>query len=374
MKIALLSGADKNAGDFLIVKRAYDLIQNQIPQAEITVFRRNDPLDPFLDEINKCDFLVFAGGPGYVKNMYPGRFPLVDDLNRIKPKMLVLGMGCYSRSSKPSRINFNQTTKVLLDRLERDGLSLGCRDLLTYKTLQLSGCNSILMTGCPAWYDLDFLEKCDVVNPVPLSRIRKISVSDPASEDNFRIAKSLILQLKNRFPKAEIELVFHRGWTEDKYTQNDAALFQKELRNWCDKNKVATRNIAYSYEGFSVYDECDLHIGFRVHAHIYSLSHRRPSFLLEEDGRGFGLNETLNLKHFSLSRSYVSYAMLVMWRKIFKSHLNICTRWQDEIAASAIAHAESEIESGFKELLGAYKKMRETYKNISKQLNQLTNS
>lgn len=373
MKIALLSGADKNAGDFLIVKRAYDLIQNQIPEAEIKVFRRNDPLDPFLDEINKCDFLVFAGGPGYVKNMYPGRFPLVDDLNRIKPKMLVLGMGCYGRNSKPSRINFNQSTKVLLDRLERDGLGLGCRDLLTYKTLQLSGCNSVLMTGCPAWYDLDYLEKCDVVNPVPLSQIRKISVSDPASEDNFRTAKSLILQLKDHFPKAEIELVFHRGWSEDGFTKDSVAFFQKELRNWCNKNGVATYNIAYSSEGFSVYDECDLHIGFRVHAHIYSLSHRRPSFLLEEDGRGFGVNESLNLKHFSLHKSYITHILLVIWRKIFKSHLNIYNHWQDKIVSAAITHAEIEIDSGFKELLGAYRKMQETYKNMSKQINQLVN-
>ena len=48
-------------------------------------------------------------------------------------------------------------------------------------------------------------------------------------------------------------------------------------------------------EGFTIYDDCDLHIGFRVHAHIYNLSRRNLSILLEEDTRGSSLNETLGL-------------------------------------------------------------------------------
>src|SRR5699024_8576119 len=39
---------------------------------------------------------------------------------------------------------------------------------------------------------------------------------------------------------------------------------------------------------------CDLHIGYRVHAHIYFLSKRLPSILLHEDGRGNGVSEALN--------------------------------------------------------------------------------
>lgn len=371
MKIALLSGADKNAGDFLIVKRAHELIQYQIPEAEIKHFRRNDSLEPFIDEINECDYLVFAGGPGYVEDMYPGRFPLVDNLDRVKPKMFALGMGCYGRNAKLSRIKFNESTKNLLNRLELDGFGLGCRDLLTYRTLQISGVNSVLMTGCPAWYDLDYIEKCDVINPAPVSRIRKIAVSDPASEDNFGVAKKLISQLKCRFPKAEVELVFHRGWNEDEYTHDKAALFQRELKNWCGQNGVFTRSIAYSSEGFSVYDECDFHIGFRVHAHIYSLSHRRPSFLLEEDGRGFGVNESLDQKHFSLHRSYMSHILLVLLRRALKFHGSIRSRWEDRIVAAIIEQAVSEINNDYKDLLGAFKKMQETYKCMSKQLNQL---
>ena len=43
--------------------------------------------------------------------------------------------------------------------------------------------------------------------------------------------------------------------------------------------------------------KCDLHIGFRVHAHIYNLSKRNRSILLEEDGRGAGVNQSLGLSN-----------------------------------------------------------------------------
>lgn len=38
-----------------------------------------------------------------------------------------------------------------------------------------------------------------------------------------------------------------------------------------------------------------MHIGFRVHAHIYNLSRRNCSVLIEEDGRGAGVNQALGL-------------------------------------------------------------------------------
>ena len=62
-----------------------------------------------------------------------------------------------------------------------------------------------------------------------------------------------------------------------------------------EKNRVEWIDISGGHEGFSVYDDCDLHIGFRVHAHIYNLSKRNRTILLEEDGRGAGVNEALGL-------------------------------------------------------------------------------
>jgi hypothetical protein len=43
----------------------------------------------------------------------------------------------------------------------------------------------------------------------------------------------------------------------------------------------------------SYYSEVDLHIGFRVHAHIYMCSTNRLSMLVTEDGRGKALRDVI---------------------------------------------------------------------------------
>ena len=66
---------------------------------------------------------------------------------------------------------------------------------------------------------------------------------------------------------------------------------RESVKRYCDD----IIDISHSADGFSIYDDCDLHIGFRVHAHIYCLSMRKRSVLIEEDGRGAGVNQILGL-------------------------------------------------------------------------------
>jgi polysaccharide pyruvyl transferase WcaK-like protein len=46
-----------------------------------------------------------------------------------------------------------------------------------------------------------------------------------------------------------------------------------------------------------LYGQVDLHVGYRVHAHLCALSRRRPSLLIAEDGRGRGQAVTLGDPH-----------------------------------------------------------------------------
>ncbi|WP_346961698.1 hypothetical protein [Clostridium sp.] len=55
-------------------------------------------------------------------------------------------------------------------------------------------------------------------------------------------------------------------------------------------------DLSYDLDKMAVYDESDLHIGYRVHAHIYCLSHRVKSILIHEDGRGEGVSQAINLQ------------------------------------------------------------------------------
>lgn len=101
----------------------------------------------------------------------------------------------------------------------------------------------------------------------------------------------LILHLKQKLPNSDIKVIFHRGMGEQSSYPDE----YKRMLASLDSLRVEYVNIAGSSQGFSIYDNCDLHIGYRGHAHIYNLSQRNISILIEEDGRGAGVNEALGL-------------------------------------------------------------------------------
>ena len=94
MKIALLSGAVKNAGDFLITKRSIELLLDVLPNVHITTYIRNSVLSAGqVEEINGMDSIIIAGGPYYKWDLYPQSMPLVNDLSELKPKVFMMGGG-----------------------------------------------------------------------------------------------------------------------------------------------------------------------------------------------------------------------------------------------------------------------------------------
>ncbi len=293
MRIAFLSGADKNAGDYLIAHRSKLLLKGLLKDCEIVEFARNKPLDERLSEINSCDVVVFAGGPGYVSNMYPEKFPLVDGLSSIHSRLFALGMGSRSSMQNAEKTAFTPRARELLNRFEADGFGLGCRDMLTKRILENNRFESAVFTGCPAWYDLSKVHIPELLTKPSKNEVRRIAVSDPAVLRNIPAATHLLSNLKEAFPCAETILVMHRGWTEDEFTSHELANAQIELVKWARREGIEAIDISYSHAGFSIYDDCDLHIGYRVHAHLYNISQRKPSYLIEEDSRGYGANEAL---------------------------------------------------------------------------------
>lgn len=295
MKFSILSGAYVNAGDFLIVDRSIKLLQHIYPDCEIKIYERRLPLDKDVDEINRSDALILAGGPAYMTDIYPKVIPLVDDLDKIKVKIITMGLGWYGDNTTDQYIyqdyKFNDSTKRLLERLSRDNKNLSCRDWYSTRALKANGFSNTIMTGCPAWYDLNYMDSCEIRKEVNIP-LKKICVSDPANISNAIQSIKLIRYLKEKFKDAEIIFVFHRR--DSSKMQNSEKTYDM-IKNEMDKLGIKTVDISGSAKAFSVYDDCDLHIGFRVHAHIYNLSHRNISLLIEEDGRGAGANQALGL-------------------------------------------------------------------------------
>ena len=53
----------------------------------------------------------------------------------------------------------------------------------------------------------------------------------------------------------------------------------------------------------AVLNSADLHIGYRVHSHLYMLSQRKPTVLIAEDARGESQNSTLGLQNLNRDSS-----------------------------------------------------------------------
>lgn len=295
MKIGLLSGARKNSGDYLITNRCRKILEANIENAEIIVFNATFPLEDRIDELNNQNLLVIAGGPSYTKKMYPRDMPLVSDLRKIKTRIAIIGSGWYGNLTNSSEIcgyKFLDSSKQLLDKVQKDVRIFGCRDYYAVRVLANNGYSNAIMTGCPAWYDL---EKLAARLNFP-SEIKKIMISDPADIISYgKQSLEIVRRLKGKYPDAIIKYVFHRGVSKDDFTDGITAKYINILINELKRLGVQYHDIAYGDDGFKLYDSCDLHIGYRVHAHIYNLSERKMSILIEEDSRGAGVNEALGL-------------------------------------------------------------------------------
>ena len=295
MKIALMSGAYVNAGDFLIEKRSKLLLEHFLDGADIHILKRNLKYDNQIDKLNDYDLIVFGGGPGYQKNIYPKSIPFISDFKALRTPVILMGWGWKGASANETclyNLSFTDQTKTFLRFIESGHMPFGCRDWYTVRFLKNQGFNHTVMTGCPAWYDLDCMDHLKV-NKIwkPEDKSPLICISDPAYELNLPIMKSLIVHLRENYSNAKIQMVFHRG------------LEKRELllqQDFLKKYNVTYADISGSSEGFNRYNTCHLHIGFRVHAHIYNLSRGNISVLLNEDARGAGVNDALGIKNICL--------------------------------------------------------------------------
>lgn len=299
MKIALMSGAYANAGDFLIEERCKLLLEANIKKTQIDILKRNISYDDKTDLLNSYDLIVFGGGPGFQKNLYPDKVPFVSDLDALKVPVSIMGWGWKGRNTNLQTIykKYRFSPKMLdfIRYIDHNGIPISCRDWNTVQVLRKYGINSLQMTGCPAWYDLRYINDLHVKAASP---IKKICISDAAYADNLHLMNTVIEFVRSAFPFADIKLILHRG-----IHKRNRFLTMKDF---VSQYQMSYADIAGSVTGFSQYDDCDLHIGFRVHAHIYNLSRGNRSILINEDARGSGVNDALGIRNIWINHPFIT--------------------------------------------------------------------
>jgi hypothetical protein len=291
--LVLLSGAKKNAGDFLITRSA-EILVHEVLGEEIVRLPSWESLDPHVDLISQARAVIVSGGPGYQKSMYPGVYPLFSDpatVSKLGKPIVFLGLGWYGDPGDDwdlRHLRFSAQTTELLQRAP--GLfRFSARDWLSHQFLLNNGINRSVMTGCPVWYEHESL---GVAIRVP-SAVSRIVFTPPAQTMFFEQSKRLLAGVIDRFPGAEVICAFHRGIQADPYTSRSEAQLLQEHADFAERAGALVEDVSYDLAGIDSYRDADLHVGYRLHAHLFFLRVRKPTIIMEEDGRARGAAEAL---------------------------------------------------------------------------------
>lgn len=298
MKILIIARPIDNAGDWLIADRLVSLITKVAKEIDPTSqIEFKNALSVYdVDYYNSFDSIVVGGGPIAANSLLGSNsFDVMAKLNQITTSVSLIGVGWYGATASAKDIYSYTIMPDLKEKLcvinELGGV-IGVRDVTTQYVLTNNGIDSTV-TGCPVWYpedssfsrlsrDVDFDPKKIIISNAGITK-------DPAVHEGVVYQSQLLVgSLQKLFPQAELLFTFNGG-IDTKYSTR----CNRGIVDFLERKKIPYYDISGSSSGFDLYDDADLHVGYRLHSHLYCLSRGIPSLLIEEDARGGGANITL---------------------------------------------------------------------------------
>jgi len=324
---ALLNVARQNVGDHLYHRRITELLEKYRQEEELVDLGDHDvdynqPLDDYLDIINSTKALIVCGGPLYFKDIYPQYLPITSNFDLLKVPIIPFGLGLNGQYGTGDTFTFTPQSSLFLRYIHDHCEYSSNRDVITDAVLRRNGITNTLMTGDPAWYHLDSLDK-NMPSQGQYSEPDRIIFSSGAHLHEGPVLshhKDLLTRMRERFPNAEILHCIHRGIIGNTTTKVFARKVKYTAKHWLanssypqslmrnnkyEKNLLKFNRYASSigidsyyhhndFESLLLYDDYDMHVGFRLHAHLYFTSILKPSFLIAEDIRAQGYLHTVS--------------------------------------------------------------------------------
>ncbi len=310
----LQSTKKRNIGDGFILKSIKRLLHPH--ECSVVLTSRDEPSEEQIQQINSTKALILAGA-----NQLTDTYSVIPKLGlrgvqKIKVPIIPFAIGIDGHE-KLNR-SMSRSTKTILSELHSRIKFSAWRCPMTIEYLRDNlpeFSTKYLMTGCAVAYDESIL------NGTPFSaNLARIVVTVTERDDFWERETNTIDYVAERFERSTRVLSLHQAFDSQVRESSVKALFgmasgRKSLRTPSQLHRYAMER------GFEIYipedvDECqdfyrsfDLHIGSRLHAHLYFLSQAKRSFLTYVDGRMKGFAQAYGFPvcdHRNLDR-YLSY-------------------------------------------------------------------
>lgn len=287
MRIGIIStypaAGSQNIGDQLITDALVRLIQEQTPSAEIVIFWRAADWGSIANDVMRCEFIIFAC-LAIRHALFDKTYPYAQNVieSGIPYGVISCGTDLQVESVDLYRHGARKQTLNELRQLHDNAQFFTTRGLITQAFCKHHELDKAHFTGDIAFYDPRHqARRFAHVTP---SQIKRIAISDPHHPESF--SQGLIKLnggLQKLFPHARCDVLLHGK--------------NPSIESLCTENGISFIRIYEDrHGGLDLYDDYQLHAGFRVHAHVSALGRRIPSYLLEQDGRGADYGLTLERK------------------------------------------------------------------------------
>ena len=352
-----VTGTIVNIGDYIYYSNSIKMVKKFKPNIKIVEVNTRKPLREQINinTLKNVKAIIIPGGPALRRDLFPQIYPIPSIVFKNNIPIIFIGIGSKvypGTIKKISKLKLSKSTIKFLKYSIDHGYPIGVRDILSKNLLLENGVKDVVVNGCPAWYDLDYIGK-KLEKP---QEIRKIAFSTPANPTCFNQAKKIIKRLRSEFSNASITVLFHKGLYIEGGRKRLIKL-NKDLATFSLREGCEILDLSKNLNNLKVYDNSDLHLGYRVHGHLYVLSHRKPSFLIAEDSRGTGALMTLGglgIPIWSryadkLSASKIIWSLILKWLKIIGPYFPVSSLVSNHLVPNLILKMiKSELDNGFK--------------------------
>ena len=311
-----------NVGDGFILKAVMKLLE---PYRCEHIFSSRVTLSPEdINKVNSTQMLVLAGA-----NQLNDNFSAIPgfncaDLEQIKVPIIPMGIGFNGEEGKNDGMSDETKSIMALIHRRSKWSSWRCPLTIDYLHRNLPEMSEhFLLTGCPVM----FLGEPGKHIPLKERTPESVVVTTTDRGTYWQRETQTIDFVHKTFPGARKILALHQAPREIKTRKRLKKLLRGDLEQLHTPAALSGYARRRGFEIFQsdepedfldLYRNSDLHMGSRLHAHLFCLSLRKSSFLTYVDGRMAGFSQLLKFPICDPARlaDYMDFDFNICWQQI----------------------------------------------------------